>query len=547
MECVTRTGESGESCGFAKRAAPWQIRGMNTSSDPAAVSGQLQQAMGLHGQGQLDAAVALYRTILAQQPRHADALHLLGIVSMQKGDLPEAVRLIGEAVASDTEHPAAESNLGVALRGLGRLDEALIHFDRSAALQPNAAETHYNRALTLLEAGRHAEALAGFTRTVELAPQHAQAHMSRGVVLERLERDAEAIGAYDTALALTPNDPRVLYDRGHARYALGEIAAAEADFRRALHLAPNFAEAHMAMAESLLLTGRSAEGWRELTWRWHAASMAPYRRSFAVPEWRGEPIAGKTILVHAEQGFGDTIQFCRFVRDVAARGARVVLEVQPQLLGVLQGVEGAAQVVASATSLPSFDTHALLMDLPGLLGVDPLTMPARAAYVAAEPARVAAWQEKFAPGAPLRVGLAWAGRAVHRYNQRRSVGLDALAPLLSLPGVEFVALQPDAVVPPGKFPQLHVPGAAIMDFADTAALMAGLDLIISVDTVYAHLGGALGKPTWVLLSYMPDWRWLQTRTDSPWYPTARLFRQRQPLAWSAVIADVAAGLAALAR
>ncbi len=519
---------------------------MNNPPDRAAITGQLQQAMGLHGQGQLDAAAALYRSILTQLPRHADALHLLGIVSMQKGDLTEAARLIGQAVEVDPQHPAAESNLGVVLRSLGRLDEALTHFDRSAALQPNAPETHYNRALTLLDTGRHADALAGFTRTVELAPQHVQAHMSRGVALERLGRDAEAIGAYDIALAHAPGNPRVLYDRGHARYALGDIAAAEGDYREALRHDPNFAEAHMAMAESLLLTGRSLEGWRELTWRWRAADMAPHRRTFSVPEWRGEPIAGKTILVHAEQGFGDTLQFCRFVRDVAARGARVVLEVQPQLLGLLQGLEGAAQVVASNTPLPPFDIHALLMDLPGLLGVDPLTMPARSAYVAAEPARVAAWSEKVAPGARLRVGIAWAGRAVHRYNQRRSVGLDALAPLLSVPGVEFIALQPDALVPPGMYPQLHVPGAAIMDFADTAALMAGLDLIISVDTVYAHLGGALGKPTWVLLSFMPDWRWLRARSDSPWYPTARLFRQPQPFAWEPVIAEAVTALTGLA-
>jgi Flp pilus assembly protein TadD len=459
------------------------------------------------------------------------------------------VRLIEKAVRLDTEHPAALANLGVALRLEGRLDESLQAFNRALALQPGAPETHYNRALTLLAARREAEALAGFERTVALAPQHAQAHMSRGVALERLGRDADAIGAYDAALAIWPDHPRALYDRGHARHALGDVSGAEADYRRAQLRDPEFAEAHVALAESLLLTGRVAEGWREFAWRWRSADLMPHRRSFTVPQWRGEPISGKTILVHAEQGFGDTIQFCRFVRDVAARGARVVFEVQPQLVGLLQGVEGATRVVPLGAEPPGFDVQALLLDLPGILQADPARLPPRNAYIAADPARIEAWSQRLGPRNGLRVGLAWSGHSVHRYNERRSTTPAALAPLFDVPGVAFIALQPDAVVSPAlqeRYPRLRVPGKDILDFADTAAVIAGLDLVISIDTVFAHLGGALGVPTWVMLASMPDWRWQLGRTDSPWYPSARLFRQNAPGAWDAVIAQVRDQLAALA-
>jgi hypothetical protein len=325
---------------------------------------------------------------------------------------------------------------------------------------------------------------------------------------------------------------------------LGRFAEARADYRSALQLRPDFAEAHVALAESLLLTGEMAEGWQHYEWRWKTQGLAPLARNFSVPQWRGEAIAGKTILLHAEQGFGDTLQFCRLATLVAARGARVILEAQPGLVPLLRTLAGPSEVLARGEPLPGFDLHCPLMSLPLALGGD-VAGAVAPPYVAADPARVAAWAARLETG--LRCGIAWSGRASHQNDHNRSLALAALLPVLAVPGVSFVSVQnqvrPADRAVASQLPALKTFGAELDEFSENAALISAVDLVIAVDTMAAHLAGALGKPVWVMLPFMPDWRWLQDRRDTPWYPAARLFRQPAPGDWTKVIADVADALA----
>ena len=298
--------------------------------------------------------------------------------------------------------------------------------------------------------------------------------------------------------------------------------------------------AHCNAAALRLLRGDFARGWPDYEWRWMKQSVVLANRMFTQPLWRGEPIAGKTILLHGEQGLGDTIQFCRYVPLVAARGARVILEVQKPLQALINGL-GAAQVIAKGDPLPQFDLHCPLLSLPLAFGTTMETIPSANAYLAAPVQPSTAWQARLAATPRPRIGLAWSGRAGHERDRERSIGLRAFLPLLET-GATIVSLQKevraeDAIVLKDRGDILNA-GEELGDFSDTAALMSQLDLVISVDTSAAHLAGALGKPVWILVTHIPDWRWLLERDDSPWYPTARLFRQDATGTWDGALAHV---------
>jgi tetratricopeptide (TPR) repeat protein len=481
--------------------------------DPAA---DYSQAVALHHAGQHAEAQRLYRAILKRAPVHADALHLLGLSLCQTGRHTEALTFLSRALLQRPQWVEALINRGNALQELGQPERALADFDAALALQPDHPEALGNRGVTLYALGRLEEAVADYDRALARRPAYPEALHNRGNALRALNRNGEAIACFEAALALQPDD----------------------------------AEARLHLAMSHLLEGDYPAAWPDYQWRWKTRQYAPQRRVFPQPEWLGHrALDGRTILVHAEQGYGDTLQFCRYVAPLRDLGATVVLEVQPALKRLLQGLEGSGRVLARGEPLPDFDVHCPLLSLPGAFDTTLATIPARLPYLSADPALTADWAGRLGARESMRVGLVWSGNPTHLNDHNRSAPLADYAEVLALP-CAFVSLQKALRKMDQeelrRRPQILHFGERLADFADTAAVAAQLDLVITVDTAVAHLAGAMGKPTWVLLPYAPDWRWLLERRDSPWYPGMRLFRQTAPGDWRGVMAEVAAELRALA-
>jgi tetratricopeptide (TPR) repeat protein len=409
------------------------------------------------------------------------------------------------------DYAEAWSNRGNALQTLRRFDDALASHDAALRLRPDFPVALSNRAVTLQALDRLDEALASCDRALALHADSIEALTNRAAVLQELRRHDEALATYDRAVAI----------------------------------APDYAEARMNRALLRLLTGDFAQGWPAYEWRRKLPGRV--ERGFSQPEWSGEDIAGKRLLLHVEQGLGDTIQFVRYAALAARRCAGVVLEVQPSLAPLLRGLFGAEVIAAGRDPLPPFDLHCPLLSLPRLFETTLATIPGENPYVVAPADRIAAWAGRL-PTDALRVGLAWSGNPDNTKDYGRSIPFALLAPLVGVPGVRFVSLQKDIraadadeVCRCGNVIDLR---AELYDFADTAAVIAQLDLVIAVDTAVAHLAGAMGKPLWVLLPRDSDFRWLLDRATSPWYPSARLLRRARGDAWDVVIADAAAQLAA---
>ncbi len=486
----------------------------------------------------------LCRAVLAAKPDHFDALHLLGIVAAQSGQPQEAADLLARAASANPRSAEVHNNLGNALRDLGRHADALSCFERAVARNPAFAEVHYNRGNTLYQLKRPAEALQCYERALALAPGYADAFNNRGNALRDLKRYDEALESYARAIALQPDSADAWSNRGHVLRGQKRYDEAIASYGQAVALAPDYAAAHFDLALCRLLLGDFATGWAGYEWRWKKPEHRALRRNFAPPLWNGaEPLAGRTILLYAEQGLGDTLQFCRYASLVAARGATVVLEVPPPLLPLLSGLEGVAQVLAAGSPLPAFDCHCPLMSLPLAFGTDLSSIPSRVPYLASDPARVARWRSALGPRDAPRIGLVWAGSLLLEADNRshRSLALAEMLPLAG-DGVQWVSLQKEVSATDAALlasrPDIRSAGGLLTDFAETAALVELMDVVVTVDTSVAHLAGAMGKPVWILLEWSADWRWLRDRDDSPWYPTARLFRQAAPGDWAGVIRRV---------
>jgi tetratricopeptide (TPR) repeat protein len=544
----------------------------------------IQQAIDLHRSGHLYEAAQAYSEILACEPGHFDALHLLGLVRHQQGDPIEGLRWVAAALKVNATSADALSNYGLILDILKRHQEALECFEKALLLQCDHVNTLNNRGLSLLALGRNAEALASWDRALATDPDHVDASRNRGNALRSCKQFAAALASYERVLALQPDNLDVLNNCGSTLADLGRFEEAIACFDRALAISPHQPEllinkgnvlvdlhrfeealscygaaiggsrhAEAKWRESLvrLRLGQFDRGWRDYEWRWQQASWASQRRNFAAPQWSGnEPLAGKTIMLHAEQGFGDTLQFVRYAKHVAELGPTVLLEVQPPLIPLLSGLAGVTSILPRGETLPAFDFHCPLMSLPLALRTTADTIPADIPYLRAPGDRIAIWRERLGVKRRLRVGICWAGNPAHQKDSARSIALSRLRPLVSAAGIEFVSLQrdlapPDAAVLRSHRDIVHV-GSDLRDFADTAAVISLLDLVVSVDTSIAHLAGALGRPVWVLLPFSSDFRWLVGREDSPWYPTARLFRQPRSDDWESVLASVQADLCGLA-
>ena len=505
----------------------------------------------LRGLKRLDEALASYDRAIAIKPDYAEAFNDRGNALRELERLDEALASYDRAVALKPDLAEAFNNRGVTLRELERLDEALASYDRAVALKPDLAEAFNNRGVTLGELERLDDAVASYDRAIVLKPDYAEAFNNRGTALRALERLDEALASYERAIALKPDYAKAFANRGNALSELKRLDEALASYNRAITLKPDFAEAHFSRSLVLLLKGNYADGWDEYEWRYKGAVKGKQPRNFECPQWRGEDLTGKTIFLHSEQGYGDTIQFLRYVPLVASRGGRVILEVPPPLLRLAERLQGAVQVFASGVAPAAVDFFCPLLSLPRAFGTTVATIPGEVPYLTVDPVAVAAWRRRVADLKGLRVGLVWAGNPrpnqpeTNGINRRRSVTLGHFATLAHVPGVSFVSLQKDQAASQTSPPRgllVHDWTDELDDFADTAALIEALDLVISVDTSVVHLAGAIGKPVWLLNRCDTCWRWLLDRHDSPWYPTLRQFRQPKPSDWDSVMIDLQTAL-----
>jgi tetratricopeptide (TPR) repeat protein len=555
---------------------------MNTKTAPFDLNQSFHEAVALQRQGRLREAEKIYTRVLKAAPDHFDALNLLGTVKAQLGRLGEAHRLFSAAVKINPRSGGAWANLGQALLALKRADEALGCFDKARALSPDDIGILNQHANALLIAGRAEEALGEFRQVVAGAPQHAEARLGFGIAHATLGLHDEAVAQFDAALVAMPGHPIAHYNRGLALYELGRYTAALDAHERALASAPEHAGAwlhrgralaalnrhdeavasydkaraagkddadvHFSEALALLTLGEYRAGFEKYEARWRRSGM-PAQKSRGRSLWLGEyPLARKTVLLHAEQGLGDTIQFARYVPLLAASGAKIVLEVQSELTALLARLDGGAQIIARGETPPHFDVHCPLGSLPLALRTEPASVPADIPYLSADDVALAKWSARLGALQRPRIALAWSGNADHYNDRNRSIPFARLAPLFGA-AARFIGVQrdvrsADAEALAGEKRLMQV-GGELENFTDTAAVIALADLVISADTAVAHLAGAMGRPLWVLVPFAPDWRWTLDGEASPWYPTARLFRQSALGDWDGVIARVTAELARL--
>ena len=473
-------------------------------SDQSAITLLMDTASATHERGALAEADALYRRVLNQEPAHAEAIRRRVVIAHQNGVPENALPVLDAAIRADSANPAWPMGRALVLVSLGRHQEALAAYDHAIALQPDAHSPHHGRAATLMALNRFEDALAGFTMAVALKPDAVESHTGRGGALWRLHRFQEAMAAYD----------------------------------RAIEIQEDCAEAWFAKGLLLLLLGHYKEGWELHEWRHWLPGEADQQRLFRQPAWDGAAFHGQMLLLHAEQGLGDTIQFHRFVA-MAQRLGGVTVEVQAPLVRLLAAQPNAPLVIARGQPLPRFDAQYPLMSLPLLFGTELHAIPTAPFYLQADPALAATWVSRLPPPVPgtLRVGIAWSGNPTAAHNHNRSLPLTTMLAMFG-PETAVISLQKDMTPEDRATLSRTVSvtdlGGALTDMADTAAVISQLDLVISVCTSVAHLAGALGKPVWVLLAADADWRWLVDRADSPWYPTAHLFRQSKPGDWNSV-------------
>jgi tetratricopeptide (TPR) repeat protein len=555
-------------------------------SKPFNIAQALQEAVGLHQQGRLRDAEKLYARALKAAPDNFDALHLLGLIKAQSGQMGEAYRLMSAALKINPNAPDALINIANVLHALkrdtealacldkalavrpgdleallyrantlsalNRSQEALACFDAVLARDPGRSDARLNRGTVLATMGRHAQALVDFDAVLARAPNHIEALYNRGTALLELGRQTEALAALDQALSQAPKHMRAWNNHGRALQMLNRHGDAVASFEKAIALDKDYADVHFNMALCLLTLGDLRRGFTEYEWRWKRAGMSDARRGYRGRPWLGEfPLGQRTILLSAEQGLGDTMQFVRYAPLLVRGGAKVVLEVQSELKTLLDAVDGIASCHARGETLPAYDVYCPLGSLPLALKTERSSIPADTPYLRADDAHIAKWRPAIETLPGKRVALAWAGHAHHPNDRNRSIDLKLLEPLFTIEGVSFISIQrelrDDDVALLARHANVSHLGAKLADMTDTAAVAALTDLTIAVDTSVVHLAAAMGRDVWVLLPFSPDWRWTLTGMHSPWYPQARLFRQPAPGDWSSVIAATRDALLRIAK
>ncbi len=505
----------------------------------------LDLALQHHQSGRLPEAEAIYRQLLAGHPNHPDALHLLGDVALQTGRLDMAIELIGRAIAANPGIAEFHNSLGNALNKKGLFDEAIAAFRRAISIKPAYAEAYNNLGISLRGKGLLEKSIAAYRQAIALRPNYPEAHSNLGNVLRDKSLFDDAVAEYRQALRIIPNCAEVHRNLSGVLQQQGKWQEAMESLHTAVALEPGNAALRWRYSRILLLLGHWKEGWAEFDSRLKVPKLH-LDRDFPQPRWDGSDPSGKTILLHAEGGYGDALNFIRFVPQVAQRGAKLILECPSELAPLFTGMAGLDRVISRGQPLPAFDWQIPLQSLPCVLGLTLENIPNRVPYLSPPADRVARWARRLAGETPSRVGLVWSG-SKHSGWDHRTRSIDVFAPLAEVPGVKFFNLQKgdDSHQPPPPNMDLADFSAELNDFADTAALVQHLDLVVSVDTSVAHLAGALAKPVWVLIPFRPDFRWLLDRTDTPWYPTMRLFRQPTPTDWQTPIQQIAEALPAL--
>jgi tetratricopeptide (TPR) repeat protein len=502
--------------------------------------------------GQYDEAAALLHGILSIDPDHSETLEALGYVAAKQGDFARAADYAMRAAQPASTNPQQLHFAAHICQLAGRHADAIALFERVLAAYPDHAESLHGAAMSLVATGEHERALQRLARLTQRYPQSAEVHYNRGTLLGQMERYDEELAAYRQAIALKPNFVRAYVNLGVALRDLHRFDEALQQFKKAVSIDANDAGARTNRAQTNLLLGEFEHGWREYEWRWLDGTM-----SHGLPDatlWTGkQPLNGKTVLVHGEQGFGDTVQFIRFIGRLSAMGARVVVRVQDALLPLLRGYPGAADVIGETAPLPAFDYHIPMLSLAFALKLRETDLSAASPYIHADSQLAAQWADVFSrDDATPRVGIVWSGSRTHLNDRNRSIPLAQSLPLFDA-NAQFVSLVKDVRESDRACLDECVARGALRDvsdrlttFAETAALVAQLDLVITVDTAVAHVAGALGKPVWIALPFTPDWRWQLKRDDSPWYPQMRLFRQAKRNDWSDVIENLRAALDRLA-
>jgi len=529
---------------------------------------QLEEALDLHRQGRLEAAAALYRQVLEHNPDEIDALHLLGAISAQQGNAEAGLKLIDRAIQLEPTCPDFYNNKGLILAGLGRLEEAVSSHEHAVELDPDFAEAHNNLGNALVKIGQLEKAESAFRKTIQLQPDYANAYSNLGVVLQRQNKFEQAIAAYRDALRLQPNHAEAQSNLGAALRETGRLAEAidayraaiaidescidahsnlgaayqelgqpddaVACYERAIRLDPRAHSPRYNLALTLLQQGDYSRGFAEYEHRTLAVLAA---KRFPQPPWDGSDLNGSTILIHAEGGLGDVILFARYLPLVKARGGKTVVLVQPELIDLISTIEGADRVLAKTAAFPPFEFHVPLLSLAHVFHTTSDTIPSKP-YIFADPVAVSLWSAKLAGLKRLKVGLTWESSQKLSKGRHRWIPFEQLSPLKQFADISFISLQKEQSTEPAPIIELLDWTADLHNLTDTAALIQSLDLVITVDTAVANLAGAMGKRVFVLLSHAANWRWLRDRPDTPWYPTARLFRQKTPGDWSPVVAEL---------
>jgi len=508
----------------------------------------------LYEQGNLEEAAQSHRQALAVVPDFVEAHSNLGNVLQAFGQFEGAAACYRRALEHKPDQAEAHNNLGKALQKLGQLENALASYQRALQIKPDYAEIPFNIGNIWLELGHYEDAITSYRHALQIKPDYVQAHCNIGLALQNLNQPDAGVASIMRALDIAPDVAETHFNLGIALNNLGKIEGAVSNYRRALEIKPDFAKARFNLGLLLLSNGQYAEGWPEYEARYDPdrSGQNSIPPDLPVPRWQGQPLAGKSILIWPEQGFGDEIQFARYIPLLKTQGAsRITLVCKPPLKTLLETLAGVDTIVtqSEAALLPLHDYWTFPLSLPLYFATTVETIPAKLPYLSVPSERLNRWSNRL-PASGLKVGLVWKGNALHINDNNRSLpSLSILAPLWSVPGVIFISLQKgqggeEAVSPPVDQPILHL-GSDIMDFADTAAIVAQLDLVICIDTAIAHLAGALNKPCWVLLPDSgTDWRWLRERSDSPWYPDVlRLFRQTKGHDWAITIDEVAQNLA----
>jgi tetratricopeptide (TPR) repeat protein len=493
-------------------------------------------------------ALAAYDRAIAIQPGEPPVYYNRGTVLKELNDAPAAVASYDKAIALNPHFALAYANRATLLQELNQTPAALADYDQAIALNDHDVATHTNRAVLLQQMGRRAEALAGYDRAVALDPLYADAWFNRGTALSDDDDFQAALDSYEHAVAAKSDFGDAYVNRGVTLQDMGHVERGIESYKRAIEANPNLAEAHYNLALASLTVGDYATGWSEHEWRWQAKSGPIYRekRSFAQPLWVGkENIAGKTIMLYSEQGLGDSLQFCRYVELVARLGARVILEVPSPLTTLCATLPGVSQIIPYGSPLPYFEYQCPLMSLPLAFSTALETIPSASGYLRADAGKVAAWRDRLGAAIKPRIGLTWSGTQAPGKYRKRHFALSTLLPYLSS-DFHYYCLQKEITAADNETmantPWIFQGQDFLKDFSDTAALCECMDLVISVDTSVAHMSSALAKKTWVLLAYAADWRWLLERQDSPWYHTARLFRQTSPGEWNGVFERIATAL-----